>query len=143
MKLSRLNRHANSQRKPKSTDSERNMGGISTTKRYIYINLYAWILLIYSVIIALIPLYKITVWLIALQAAIILPMTIFAIQILKQFPRKQREYRLLIERNKEQLRPDSFWLYADAPCGRLLMWLVLKDLGYNRSIYRSIVKKYK
>lgn len=77
-----------------------------------------------------------------MQAVAVVPMTVFAIRILRQFPRKKREYQLLIERNDDTLRPDTFWLYADAPCGRLLMWLVLKDLGYNRDIYNEIVKKY-
>ncbi|MDE6297688.1 MAG: hypothetical protein K2L89_07545, partial [Muribaculaceae bacterium] len=91
---------------------------------------------------ALLPLYKITSWLIIPQTAGALGMTVFAIRIMMQFPRKRREYKLLMERNYDSLRPDSFWCYADAPCGRLLMWLVLKDLGYDRSTYRNIVKRY-
>lgn len=132
-----------SRRRPRDTASDNDMYGINTTKRYIYVNLYAWVLLIGAVIIGLIPLYKFSLWLIIPQAGAALAMIIFAIKILRQFPHKKREYALLMERNSDALRPDSFWCYADAPCGRLLMSLVLKDLGYDRDTYRSIVKKYR
>lgn len=119
------------------------MYGINTVKRYLYVNLYAWLLLFGATIIALIPLYKITFWLIIPQALAALGMIRFAVKILMFFPHKQREYKLLVERNAESLRRDSFWCYADSPCGRLLMRLVLKDLGYTYDTYKSIVKEYK
>lgn len=118
------------------------MPGINTTTRYLFINLYAWILLLGAAIIGITPLYKINLWLIIIQVAGGVTMTIFAIRILMQFPRKRREYDILVERNSEELRPDTFWCYADVPCGRLLMWLVLKDLGYDRKTYRDIVKQF-
>lgn len=118
------------------------MYGIGTVKRYLYVNLYAWVLLAGAAAIAALPLYLISLWLIIPQGAAVLGMSIFAIKILMQFRHKQREYELLMERNGETLRPDSFWCYADVPCGRLLMWLVLKDLGYDRDTFRSIVKQY-
>ncbi len=118
------------------------MKGISTTKRYLYLNIYAWILLSGAFLLGIIPLYRLNIWIILPQVITVAGMGVFAIRILMQFPRKKREYQQLMERNSKELRPDTFWCYADAPCGRLLMWLVLKDLGYPRSTYHSIVKKY-
>ena len=46
-----------------------------------------------------------------------------------------------MEKNKDAIRSDSFSDYMEAPCGRLLTKLVLKDLGKENE-YPALKKKY-
>lgn len=42
---------------------------------------------------------------------------------------KLRSYRLLLARNRREFRPASFQPYLRAPCGRVLVRRVLRELG--------------
>ena len=53
----------------------------------------------------------------------------YAMKIFSSWPEKKRVYKVLIERNEKGLRPETFNDYMQAPCGRLLAHIVLKDLG--------------
>ena len=54
---------------------------------------------------------------------------------------KYREYKILIERNKKDFRPETFKLYMDAPCGRKVVKAVLKDLGKSNEYKQLLVYK--
>lgn len=62
-------------------------------------------------------------------------------RILSSWPAKVREYTLLMRRNHLKFKPETFAKYMEAPCGRLLTRVVLKDLG-KREEYKNL-KKYK
>lgn len=114
---------------------------ISTFARYIYLNLYALLLLLGGVVVFLIPfnngvtlvlIVKIIVCLICLKGAY---------SILSSWEDKKRKYNILIKRNQDSFRSDVFKEYMEAPCGRLLVRIVLKDLGMS-SQYKQLVKFY-
>lgn len=111
---------------------------ISTFSRFIYLNAYAFLLLFMGTGMALIPLYRISPWLSALQAIPVLACLVNALKIFGSWKDKGRKYRILMERNSESFRPDSFAEYMQAPCGRLLVHIVLKDLGKS-DMYRSLL----
>lgn len=82
--------------------------------------------------IALIILYlydRLGIWLIGLMAAAGLLCLKGGISILASWPDKKRKYQILMERNAGGFRPDTFTEFMQAPCGRLLSRIVLKDLG--------------
>jgi hypothetical protein len=99
--------------------------------RYIYLNSYALFLLAVGGGILLFPGWIYSWWITLPQVIISYPFLKTGIDILSRWESKKREYRLLIERNKKEFNPSSFELYMGAPCGRLLVKTVLKDLGYS------------
>lgn len=114
-----------------------NESGIATLPRFIYLNGYAWLLLCVGAGVAVAPCYEVSYWLVALQAAVVLPCLRGAYSILRGWGDKKRKYRVLMERNAPELRPDTFTEFMQAPCGKLLVRLVLKDLG-REDAYASL-----
>lgn len=106
---------------------------ISTFPRYIYLNSYAFLLFIVGIGIAFIPLYNISWWLTPLQAAGVFSCMKGGYKILSTWEDKKRKYNMLMERNKAQIRPDTFSEFMQAPCGQLLSKVVLHDLGHSEA----------
>lgn len=114
---------------------------ISTFGRYLYLNIYAYLLILLGIGIALIPLYRIHWSLAVIQLLLFAFIVSPAIKILSRWREKKRSYHVLIERNRNGIREELFKEYMQAPCGRLLVRVVLKDLGESRQ-YKIIKKKY-
>lgn len=110
---------------------------ISTLPRFLYLNIYALLLFAIGGGIVFIPLYKTSWWLVALQAAVALPCFNGALKILKSWKDKKRKYSMLMQRNADGIRPDTFSPFMQAACGRLLVRIVLKDLG-RKDAYESL-----
>ena len=113
--------------------------GLDTPKRYIYLNTYAFLLLLAAISIGCLPLYQLGVWYIVAQAVVALVFVSYAIKIFKQFKAKKRRYAKLIEINEKELVVESFEEYMQAPCGRLLVKVVLSDIGKPQA-YASLKK---
>lgn len=103
--------------------------GISSIPRFLYLNSYAFLLIFIGVGIAVIPCYRWHWSLVVVQALFVLMFIYYAMKIFSSWPEKKRVYKVLIERNEKGLRPETFNDYMQAPCGRLLAHIVLKDLG--------------
>lgn len=114
---------------------------ISTVRRFIYLNSYAYILLIAGVGIAFIPLYSVHWTLVIVQAIFILTAIKTAFKIFLRWEEKKRSYRVLIERNENEIHVNSFKSYMQAPCGRLLVKVVLDDLE-KRQQYKILKKRF-
>lgn len=112
---------------------------VTTFPRFIYLNAYAFLLVFMGTGIALVPLYRISPWLAVLQAIPALACLANGLKVFRSWKDKGRKYRILMERNSETFRPDSFTEYMQAPCGRLLVRIVLKDLGKS-DMYCSLLK---
>lgn len=110
---------------------------ISTFKRYVYINIYAFLILIMGIGILFIPFSYICSYIIYFQVILSLFCFKSAISILKTWKSKKRRYKKLIDENIVFFNPESFEEYMKAPCGRLLVKIVLKDLGKQEQ-YRKL-----
>lgn len=104
---------------------------IASFKRFMFLNIYAFILIGFALIIAFLPLYKLSWLCLLIQYPFSLGLAYWGIDIISRWDRKVRDYNLLIERNMHEFRPDTFMGHMTAPCGRLLTKIVLKDLGYE------------
>ena len=63
-----------------------------------------------------------------------------AISVHASYPQKLRTYEVLLRRNREELHPRSFYEFMGAPCYRLVVRAVLKELGHAdryRGIFRA------
>lgn len=114
---------------------------IFTVPRYLYLNLYALLLLIGGVVALVIPIGEGVIWFIILKGTICLICFKGVYGILASWPDKKRKYNILITRNQELFRPETFKEYMEAPCGRLLVKVVLRDLGLSHE-YNGLYKQY-
>lgn len=110
-------------------------------KRFLYLNTYAELLLSIGVGISVIPLYKISYYLIIVQVVVDIISIRGAVGIFSSWKSKKRSYKILIEKNKKSFHPESFRDYMEAPCGRLLTKLVLNDLNMCEN-YKTLKQSY-
>lgn len=114
--------------KPLPVPKRQSDDGISTVSRFLYLNTYAFLLVFGGGGIACIPLGGFSRWLILPQVFGVLLCWMGAYRIFRSWHDKKRKYRLLMTRNSVKIRPDTFKEFMQAPCGRLLVRVVLKDL---------------
>ena len=106
--------------------------------RFIYLNIYAILVLICGIIATLLPLYKVTWWLVIPQAVVCLFCLKQAVQLFSAWHDKMDKYDILMRRNRDDFHPNSFKPFMNAPCGRLLVKAVLHDLGISGR-YRELL----
>lgn len=97
--------------------------------RFIYLNAYSFLLLFCAVLSICIPLYKGCKYLIFAQILSFFWFLNHSIRLFSTWNDKKIKYKILINKNKETFRSESFKIFMEAPCGRLLTKAVLKDLG--------------
>lgn len=97
--------------------------------RFIYLNTYAFLLLLGGLVIILVPLYKVSNLLLIPQIILSILFFNLSLKLFSTWNDKKIKYKILIGKNRVQFRPDSFELFMKAPCGRLLTKSVLRDLG--------------
>lgn len=112
---------------------------IVTFTRFLYLNIYAFLLLVGGIGIFFIPLYEINVWFLLPQSIVALVCLKNSLRIFKSWSDKKRKYDVLMQRNANGFRPDTFSEYMQAPCGRLLVRIVLEDLGISDE-YKTLKK---
>lgn len=103
--------------------------GISTLPRFLYLNTYAFLLVFGGIGIACVPVGRLSLWWVLPQGIGVTACWWNAVRIFRSWQDKKRQYRLLSVRNAVAIRPDTFKDFMQAPCGRLLVRIVLKDLG--------------
>ncbi len=86
----------------------------------------------------MIPLFKVSKPLIIPQVLIALLFIKQAAQLFSTWKDKKIKYEILIGKNKNGFRSDSFKIFMQAPCGRLLVKAVLKDLGLKQE-YKNLL----
>ena len=129
--------------------SKINNKGINTTVRFLYLNTYAFLLLLIGGGIMSISLYVINTPLLIAQITLTLICFKGAFSIFNSWTDKKIKYEILMNRNKYNFRRDTFKEFMTAPCGRLLVKVVLSDLDKTHkykelTIYRqSIIKEIK
>lgn len=112
---------------------------IVTLSRFLYLNTYAFLLLVGGIGILFIPLYKINKWLFIIQIVITFVCWKNSLRIFRSWNDKKRKYKILMQRNCDCFRPDTFCEYMQAPCGRLLVKIVLNDLNLSHE-YNTLKK---
>lgn len=113
---------------------------ISTFKRFMYLNTYAFLLAIGGIGIVAVPLYHYSLWWLLLQIPVAFICLKGAYSIFSSWQDKKRKYNLLIERNTPVVRPDTFTEYMQAPCGKLLAKIVLADLNQPHVYKEELLK---
>ena len=109
--------------------------------RFLYLNTYSFLLLFCGLFTVLIPLFRISKWLIIPQLIVSLFCLKQAAHLFLSWKDKKIKYEILMGKNKNEFRPDSFKIFMQAPCGRLLTKAVLKDLGLSNKYKELLIYK--
>ena len=107
--------------------------------RFCYLNFYSFLLLFLSFLIITVPLYKITAWFLIPQLILAVYVFVQSVKLFSTWQDKKLKYKILMGKNKDEFRPDTFEQFMQMPCGRLLTKIVLKDLG-KKSEYKNLLK---
>ena len=96
--------------------------------RFVYLNTYSFLLMVCGIAVAAFPLRKVSMWLAIPQIIVSLVFFWHSAQLFSTWKDKKIKYGILLAKNKDGFRPETFKVFMQAPCGRLLVKSVLKDL---------------
>ena len=88
------------------------------------------------------PFWLITKWILVAQGIAAVYLFSISGKLFSTWGAKKREIDLLVKRNKNGFRPDTFELYMQAPCGRLVAREALRELNM-RGEYKTLLKLQK
>ena len=97
--------------------------------RFLYLNIYGFILCGTGILTLVIPFYWISKWTLVLQSIVAIKIFAIAIKLFSTWSDKKRSINILIKKNRGRFRPESFEEYMQAPCGKLVVRQVLKALN--------------
>ena len=110
--------------------------------RFLYLNIYTFLIVCAGILILVIPFYIISKWIIIAQIIIAIKLFMISGRLFSTWDSKKREMTILIKRNQVEFRPETFEMFMQAPCGRLVVRQVLRDLN-KREEYKNILKLQK
>jgi len=110
--------------------------------RFLYLNIYSFLLVFAGILAFLLPFYKISVYILFIQAIVAIKIWHIAGKLFSAYEDKKRKREILLNRNRDVFRPDTFDVFMQAPCGRLLVRSVLSELGKSGE-YKDLLKRKK
>lgn len=114
----------------------------SNVARFLYINIYSILIVFAGILTLAFPFYLISRWIIVIQVIISIKLFMISGRLFSTWENKKKEIDILTKRNQVEFRPDTFVKFIQAPCGRLVVHQVLKDLNKS-SEYKTILKLQK
>lgn len=110
--------------------------------RFLYLNIYSFLIVWAGILTLVIPFYLINRWTLAIQAIIAIKLFMTSGKLFSTWENKKKEINILIKRNLVEFRPDTFEVFMQAPCGRLIVHQVLWDLNKSNE-YKFLLKLQK
>jgi len=92
-----------------------------------------------GIIVLAIPFYLMSKWIIIAQVLIAIHLFFISGRLFSTIESKLKEMDILTKRNQAEFRPDTFGIFMQAPCGRLVVRQVLRDLNKQKE-YRNLLK---
>ena len=101
--------------------------------------MYSFLLVCAGILSLAIPFYLFSKWTLVLQGIIAICFFSTAGKLFSTWDFKKREIALLVNRNRNEFRPETFEIFMQAPCGRLVVRQALQDLNMQRE-YKPLLK---
>jgi len=105
--------------------------------RFLYLNIYSFLLAGAGILALTAPFYLLSKWTLIAQILIAFYFLTMSGHLFSAYKNKIKEIDILIKRNREEFRPDTFEVFMQAPCGRLIVRSVLSDLD-KREEYKNL-----
>lgn len=109
--------------------------------RFVYLNIYAFLLLFLVICVLGIPLFKITVFLIIPQMIVAIILFQNSFRLFSTWDDKKRKYAVLLAKNRKSFSAETFKTFMKAPCGRILVKAVLNDIGLKHKYKELLIYK--
>lgn len=106
--------------------------------KFIYLNTYSFLLLFCGIISILVPLYKISKVLFIPQVIVFFIFFYYSVKLFSTYKDKLIKCDILLKKNKDEFRPETFKIFMQAPCGRLVTKSVLQDLN-QKDKYKDLL----
>ncbi|MDR0321624.1 MAG: hypothetical protein LBI28_08980 [Treponema sp.] len=106
---------------------------------FLYLNIYSFLIICAGILILVLPFYTITKWTLVVQGIIAIKLFTIAGKLFSAWEDKKEKIDILIKRNQDEFRPDTFDVFMQAPCGRLIVHYVLRNLNKQEE-YKSLLK---
>jgi hypothetical protein len=110
--------------------------------RFLYLNIYSFLIVFAGILTLAMPFYLINRWILIIQAIIAIKLFMISGRLFSTWGNKQKEIDILVKKNQVKFRPDTFEIFMQAPCGRLIVRQVLRDLN-KPDEYKSLLKLQK
>ena len=109
--------------------------------RFLYLNTYSFLLLFGGIILILISFLEIPKLLTI--PSIIISFFFFynSVKLFSSWNDKKVKCEILYKKNINEFRPDTFKVFMQAPCGRLVTKVVLKDLNQKEKYKELLIYK--
>ena len=107
--------------------------------KFLYLNIYALLLTIAGVLVLFLPFYRINIWIIVIQIVVAIKLLLIAARLFSTWNDKKRKINILLSKNSKEFKLETFSDYMQAPCGRLLVRVILSELGRSTE-YKNLVK---
>jgi hypothetical protein len=108
--------------------------------RFLFLNVYSFFLLGLGITVILIPT---DVLILLFKYLTVLWCIVGACTILLKYNVKKRQLAILVERNKKEIRPDTFKVYLKTPCGQLLVNSAIDSLRKTENYANLSITEWK
>ena len=102
-------------------------------------NIYSFVPVFAGTLVLLLPFYKINKYIFIVQVIIAFCLFIFAVKLFSVWEDKKIKRQVLLGKNRDKFRPDTFEIFMQAPCGRLIVRSVLSELCKSGE-YKNLLK---
>jgi hypothetical protein len=106
---------------------------------FLYLNIYSFLIVCAGILILVLPFYTISKWFLVVQGIVAVYLFTIAGRLFSAWEDKKEKIDILIKRNQDEFRPDTFSVFMQAPCGRLIVHYVLRDLNKQME-YKALLK---
>jgi hypothetical protein len=107
--------------------------------RFLRLNVYSFLIVLAGILALAAPFYRISRWTLVVQAIAAVKLFTIAGKMFLAWEDKKIKMEILRKKNLDEFRPDTFGVFMQAPCGRLIARQVLRDL-HKRDEYKSLLK---
>jgi hypothetical protein len=107
--------------------------------RFLRLNIYSFLIVCAGILALAAPFHRLGRWILVIQALAAVKLFMIAGSLFSGWPDKKLKIEILKKKNKDEFRPDTFSVFMQAPCGRLVARQVLTDL-HREGEYKSLLK---
>ena len=109
--------------------------------KFIYLNTYSFLLLFCGIICILVPIYKVSKIFFIPQVIVFFIFFYYSVKLFSTYKDKLIKCDILLKKNKDEFRPETFKVFMQAPCGRLVTKVVLFELNLKEKYKELLIYK--
>jgi hypothetical protein len=109
---------------------------------FLYLNIYSFLIVCAGILILALPFYMLSKWSLIVQGIVAIKLFTVAGKLFSAWEDKKEKVDILIKRNRDEFRPDTFSVFMQAPCSRLMVHYVLRNLNKQQE-YKALLKLQK